>query len=296
MYGEIVVRLASAVALTMTCTAGLTAAAATARSVYVTVVDKQGQAVPGLAPADFSLKEGGKDREIESVEPAAEKMRLALMVDETLIAQGGVRAGMAEFVQRMCPIAEISLIVIGIRNETAVDFTSDLNALIDGIRNLSLNKDQRLSMVPEGVLDAARRFEQAKPARPVIVLIATEGDQSTGEDPETILTHLARSGALFSVVAVGGGAVSGARVGGLVEMAATSRLIDGGTRQSGGRCVNIIALTGFTKALQQVADDLSSQYRITYTLPDGAAPSDRISVSLKRKGLTLRAPTRIPKD
>jgi len=65
-------------------------------------------------------------------------------------------------------------------------------------------------------------------------------------------------------------------------------------RQSGGRLINVLDLTGFHAAMQQVADDLSSQYLVTYTLPDGVRPSDRISVSLRRTGVTLRAPTRVP--
>jgi len=53
-------------------------------------------------------------------------------------------------------------------------------------------------------------------------------------------------------------------------------------------------LPGFQQGLQQVADDLSSQHVITYTLPDGVRPADRISVSLKKPGATLRAPSRVP--
>ena len=296
MRGEIVVRLVSVLALAVTSAAGLAAAPPTTRTVYVTVVDREGQAVPGLTPADFGLKEGGKECEIVSVEPAAEKMRIALMLDETMTAQGGVRAAMVEFVQRMCPMAEISLIVISIRGETVVDFTSDPTTLINGIRNLSLSKAQRQAMVPEGVLEVARAFEKAKPARPVIVLIATERDQVTSEDPQAVLTHLVRSRALFSVVSIGGEAAFSTSAGSLGDMVAMSRIIDEGTRQSGGRSIEVIALTGFTNAVRQVADDLSSQYLITYTLPDGVKPSDRLGVSLKRKGATLRAPTRIPRE
>jgi len=39
---------------------------------------------------------------------------------------------------------------------------------------------------------------------------------------------------------------------------------------------------------------LKRQYVIEYTLPDGVKPSERLSVTVKRKGVTLRAPTRVP--
>ena len=127
-----------------------------------------------------------------------------------------------------------------------VDFTSDPTTLINGIRNLSLSKAQRQAMVPGGVLEVARAFEKAKPARPVIVLIATERDQATSEDPQAVLTHLVKSRALFSVVSIGGEAAISTSAGSLGDMVAMSRIIDEGTRQSGGRSIEVIALTGFT--------------------------------------------------
>jgi hypothetical protein len=48
--------------------------------------------------------------------------------------------------------------------------------------------------------------------------------------------------------------------------------------------------------LQRLAEDLIDQYEITYSLPAGVKPSDKLSVSSKRKGVSLRAPNRIPKD
>ena len=60
------VRLVSVLALAVTSAAGLAAASPTTRTVYVTVVGREGQAVPGLTPADFGLKEGGKECEESS--------------------------------------------------------------------------------------------------------------------------------------------------------------------------------------------------------------------------------------
>jgi hypothetical protein len=69
-----------------------------------------------------------------------------------------------------------------------------------------------------------------------------------------------------------------------------------GSKQSGGRREEIVAATGVLVGLQRLAEDLIDQYEITYSLPAGVKPSDRLSVSAKRKGLSVRAPNRIPKD
>ena len=57
--------------------------------------------------------------------------------------------------------------------------------------------------------------------------------------------------------------------------------------------IEVTALTAFPRGLQQIADDLFGQCLITYTLPDGVKPSDRLAVTLKRKGAILRSPTRV---
>jgi hypothetical protein len=258
----------------------VTAAGPTTRTVYVTVVDDNGRAVSGLTPVDFVVKESGKEREIASVAPASEKMRLALMVELPLVGQTHVRQGLAEFVARACPSAEIALFMIGQRAEKLVEFTSDPNVLVEGIRNLPLGQFRVSGSVPDAVSEVAKQFEKARPARPVIVLATTELGLAAG-DPEPILAQIAKSKAQFWGVSVGAG--SG------------SMGIGDGSKQSGGRLVPILTLPGFEAGLQQVADDLSSQYLITYTLPDGVKSSDRISVSLKKQGATLRAPNRVPK-
>jgi hypothetical protein len=50
--------------------------------------------------------------------------------------------------------------------------------------------------------------------------------------------------------------------------------------------------TTIVPEMQRIAAELVNQYEISYTLPPGVAPSDRISVSSKRQGVTVRAPSR----
>jgi hypothetical protein len=46
--------------------------------------------------------------------------------------------------------------------------------------------------------------------------------------------------------------------------------------------------------LAKIADALLKQYVLTYTLPDGVKPNDKLSLTTSRKGITLLAPSRIP--
>jgi VWFA-related protein len=295
MHRVLAVVLACALAVGAVSAVRVAAAGPTTRTVYVTVVDDQGAAVSGLTPADFVVKEGGKEREIASVAAASEKMRLALMVEYPLAGMNSVRVGLAEFVTRMSPSADIALYLISQRHEKLVDFTSDPNALVDGIRNLPLSPARFAAAVPEAVSEMAKTFEKEKPARPVVVIAVVENGQATELDPKSVLDQIAKSKAQFWAVSIqpAGSQASGS-VRNLGDFAGRAQVLGDGSKQSGGRRVEVMVVTGFPQALQQVASDLSSQYLITYTLPEGVRPSDRISVSLNKPGATLRAPSRVP--
>jgi hypothetical protein len=268
----------------------------TTRTVYVTVVGENGQAVPELTPADFLVKESGKVGEIASVAPATERMRLALMVEHPLVGQSYVRFALAEFVARMCASADIALFMVTQRPEKLVDYTSNPSLLIDAIVNLPLSKPLMGAAVPDAVYELAKHFEKTKPARPVIVLATTEQGQSTEVDPEGILVQIARSKAQFWTVSIEpAGSQPVGKIRSLGGFAGRTQIIGDGPEQSGGRRIPVLTLPAFEPGLKQVADDLSSQYLITYLLPSGVRTSDRISVSLKKTGLTLRAPSRVPK-
>ena len=274
----------------------LTAAAEQlSRHVYVTVIDNSGAAVTGLTAADFRLRENNRDREIASVEPATEPLRIALMVEETLTPMGGVRQGLADFIQQMRGKAEMSIIVVGLANRTAVPYTTDANALVAGINALPLSQRQQNNHVPEGIGDLARVFAKERVARPVMVMIALDSQQVSNEQPQSVLNLLRDSNAQLHVVSLETSqAAAGAEgAGAMIDAAGRAQVLGDGPRQSGGRQWPVTALTAVPKAMASIANDLLNQYKITYTLPAGTDASDRVNVTTSRRGVTLRAPTRI---
>ncbi len=266
-------------------------AASMNRTVYVTVTDGKGAAITDLTAADFVVKEGGKEREVVKAEPAAARMRLALAVEERLTADGPTRVGIFEFVKRVSPAADISLIAVGLSNRTVVDYTSDPGALVAAINSFSLNASRESNM-SEGILELASAFAKTKPERPVIVIVAISGGQA-GIEARVVLDKLAESRATLHSVTLMAGSPSAAPVGALGDESGRDQVLGDGPKQSGGRHVDVNATAGIPKALQQVADDLLAQYAITYVLPDGVKPSKRFNISTKRRGVSLRAPSMI---
>jgi Ca-activated chloride channel family protein len=264
------------------------------RTVYVTVTDGKGAPVPDLTPANFKVKEGGKDREIVKAEPAKARPHIALMVEERLAPDTQTRVGLFEFVKRINGAAEISLITVGLRNTTIVPYVTDPNTLLKAINELSLNP-QPTSNLTEGINDIARIFEQQRPERPVIVVVGLSGGQAGGASASSILTQLRQSGAmLYSVTYGPPGTNNSGNLGTMGDESGREQVLGDGAKQSGARRLDVVSTSAISKALQQIADDLAAQYVITYALPGGVKPDRRFSITTDRKGISLRAPSALP--
>ena len=267
------------------------AAAAADRVVFVTVVDGSGAPVPDLTAADFTVKEGGKEREVTKAAPASARMRLTLAVEERMIADTSVRMSLFEFMKRTAESADIRMVTIGLRNTTVVDYTSSLDALVGALNKFTLNPN-RDSNVAEGVLEIADHYADTRVERPVLVVLALSGGQA-GVEPRTVLDKLRQSGAtMYSVTLAGGG--DAGPVGSLGDQSGREQVLGDGPKQSGGRRLEVPSTGAFPRALQQIADELRAQYAITYVLPEGVKPDKRFNITSKRKGITLRAPSGIP--
>jgi hypothetical protein len=262
----------------------------TLRTIYVTVTDNKGVKVPGLTAADFAVKEGGKAVEIIKAEPAKARIHLALLVEDRLTPSADIRQALGDFISRMQPFAEISLITVGLSNITVVPYTQSLDLLVSGIRQFSLS-GQPAANLTEGLLELSKELEKQPVERPVIVAVALASGSSSASADE-VLGHLRQSGAGFFALTFGGAqGASDSPVGSIGDESWREQVLGDGTRQTGGRRINIAAIREGSKSLLQLADDLMSQYVITYALPEGAKLDRRLNVSLKPKGLTLRAPT-----
>jgi hypothetical protein len=271
--------------------AGPRAAEPTNRTVFITLTDEKSVGVSDLAPADFVVKEGGKEREIVKVEKAAGKIRLSLAVEERLIGDTQIRMGLFDFMKRMIGSAEIRLITIGLRNNIVADYTSSLDALVDAINKFSLNPAKE-SAVAESVLEMSREFAEQKPERPVMVVVCATGGQA-GAEAKNVLDKLRDSRAQMYVAAWLGGGSAATGVGSLSDMSGREQVIGDGPKQSGGRRIDFPGTAATSKVLLQIANDLQSQFAITYALPDGVKPDRRFNLSVKRKGLSVRAQTSI---
>ena len=156
----------------------------------------------------------------------------------------------------------------------------------------SLPKDKIKILLLEGISEAALELRKREAERPVIIALTVGGEEHSTVTSDHVLDQLRRSAAALQVFSVERSALrstvkpTNARDL-LQENMHLNRVLGDGPKQTGGRHQSIVASAGFLA-------ELLAQYRISYTLLPGAKRSDRLNVSIKRRGATVLAPARLP--
>jgi hypothetical protein len=281
------------------------AAQGSSRTVYVTAIDKKGEPVTDLGAGEFEVKVGGKKLEVVTAEAARVPMRIALVVSDA--GSGGFQGGLANFIQRLSGHAEVALVSLVVQPEIIVDYASDSSVLRAGLRRLGPRGLQRGAQLLETIQDATKHVRR-EGTRPVIVVVRVGGEASTTLSGKDVREQLRKSGAILHVISTVGAqraAPSQAREGisteqaqlhddEAVESALNLNMVLGdGVRESGGHHLQVLSTT-LIPTMDMLADELLNQYVLTCALPNGVKPTDKLSVSSKRKGVTVRAPSRLP--
>jgi Ca-activated chloride channel family protein len=282
-------RLAAAAVVAL---AGLCAppagAQALERRLYVSVVDGTGAPVTDLTAADFTVREDGVLREVLRVTRAVEPMQVAVLVDDTEAATPAIadlRRGLQAFVAALAPEHQVALVTFGERPTILVDFTTDPAKLRAGVGRL-FAKPGTGSYLLEAILETARGFAAREARRPVLVVVTTEGVEFSNDYYATVLEAVRRSGAqmhaLVRTTGEGAAPEEGARN--------RSVVLADGPEQTGGGRHHLLADSSIPLALDRLAAELKAQYALVYARPQTLIPPERLEVTVRRPGLTVRAP------
>ena len=277
---------------------GTAPSAPESRTVYITVTDKDGAPIEDLTPAEFEIKEGGKTVLVTGAEIARAPLEIALIVDDN--GSGIFRSPLARFVQRLDGRAVMSLSSVTGQTMRVVDYTQKTDAILQGLSTLHVRPGTPDGgQLLEGISEAAQELRKREADRPVIIALTVGGEEHSTVHSNLVLDQIRRSGAILHVFSVERSAlrstVTATKAPDLLqENMHLNRVLGDGPKQSGGRHQSIVASVGFLAGLQNLATELLSQYRVSYTLPAGVKRSDRLNVSVKRRGTLVRAPARIP--
>jgi hypothetical protein len=276
----------------------------TKNTVHVSVADKDGSGITDLQAADVEVKVGGKKQEVATVRRAVVPLRIAILVSDG--GTGGFQQGLANFMQKLLGSAEFSLISVIVQPETVVDYTGEGGTLRAGLLRLGPRGQQRGAQLMDAIQQAVKSVRHDG-RRPVILVVRVGAEAPTTVSGNDVREQLRKSGALMYVVSTVGAQrlpPSQARPGISTEQAQLradedndgalnlAQVLGDGATESGGRHDQVVSTT-LVPALEQIAGELLNQYEITF-VREGGKPGDKLSVSSKRKGVTVRAPSRLP--
>ena len=260
------------------------------RALFVSAVDKDGEPVSGLGPDAFIVREDGARREVLRVSRATEPIDIALLVDNSTAASQEItffREALSKFVAKMAPGNNIAVITLADRPTIVVDYTSDTKRLSDATGRLFPMPQSGMTLL-DGILETAQGLARRETPRAVIVPVITDGTEFTNRYSNDVVAALDRVDAALHIVGIGQFIHSEEH--GIRER---SFLLNDGPAKSGGQYITLLSPHGLDPALQRLARELSSQYKVIYGRPQSLIPPERTEVSSAKTGVTMRgAPAR----
>jgi Ca-activated chloride channel homolog len=252
---------------------------------YVSAVDRDGEPVPDLGPDAFQITEDGRRREVLRVSRATEPIDVAVLADNSAAASDDItflRSGLSKFVAKMAPGNHVALIALADRPTILVDYTEDTKRLSDAVGRLFSMSQSGMTLL-DAIFETTRGLSKRETPRAVIVAVFTDGVEFTNRYSKDIVATLQDEDVALHMVSIGQFYHS-------EEHATRERsfLLDAGPRGSGGQRISLLSPHGLEDALQRLARELSSQYKVVYGRTESLIAPERTEVSSTRAGVTMR--------
>lgn len=269
------------------------AAQAVERDLFVSALDRSNKPVQNLGPRDFAVREDGRQREVLRVRPATDPIDLAVLVDTSAAATSQItdlRQGLEAFFARMRPTAHIALVEYGERPRVLTNYTNDARLLTAGVGRIFATPGSGAYTL-DCLVETLNGLKKRDAERTAIVIVWLGGREFSNRDDRTVIGQLAEQGPALHVVTVSAGAPADSTT---TDGHSRDSVFDRGARESGGSRQNVLSSMGIKDALDKIAQDLLSQYRVTYARPETLIPPEKIEVSATRSDLTARGtPARV---
>ena len=260
------------------------------RALFVSAVDKDGEPVTGLGPDAFVVREDGVRREVLRVSRATEPIDIALLVDNSTAASQEItffREALSKFVAKMAPGNNIAVITLADRPTIRVDYTNDAKRLSDAVGSLFSMPNSGMTLL-DAVVETAQGLGKRETPRAVIVPVITDGTEFTNRYSTDVVNALERVDAALHAVTIGQFIYMEEH--GIRER---SFFLSNGPEKSGGQQITLLSPHGLDPAMQRLARELSSQYKVIYARPQSLIPPERTDVSSAKPGVKMRgAPAR----
>lgn len=257
------------------------------RSLFVSVLDRQGVPVATIDPAALVVREDRVQREILHVSPSDEPMQVALLVDNSQAAEPLIRelrVALPAFISAILADPEVrgkhqlSIVTMAERPTINTDYSFDEALLLKGAGRIFSMSNSGTYML-DAIAEVSEGISKRGSIRPVIVVVTTEGSEMSYRQYQEVLEKLKASGAQMHVVTVGSP---------INYSNDRNIVIAQGTRDSGGSYDNILTGMALAGRMKQLAAELTGQFRVTYARPQTLIPPEAVTISAAQPGLTVR--------
>jgi von Willebrand factor type A domain len=246
-------------------------------TIYATVMGANGNPVPRLTAADFSLRENGEEKSITSAGLATEPMSVELITDRLgnspEFTPDQMRAALAAIVRIVLlvnPDSTISLRTFDSEAVQQVKPTSNAVQLANAIKSLFSNNGN--SVLLDAIADASDALMKAPNSHRVIVgLVAGYKGDTSSVTSLAAAQRLRQSRASLWVLEATASGVSNPN---------RDVMLNQGTRDSGGFHSTVAIGTALEGAATRLAALVVSQYAITYAAPSASA-NKRVELTVK---------------
>ena len=257
-------------------------------NVLVTVRDKQGQLVKGLAKDDFKLEEDGRTQPIRYFSPQADQpLMLGLLID----VSGSQRTVLAD--QRRASQQFIDQVLRPQDRAFFVRFDRRIE-LLDNLSQLEIDPKEsaRGTALYDAIISAARGLAD-QPGRKALIVLSDGYDTSSSAPLSAAVETAQRADALVYSIRFLDRDVFAFQVpasqGGSPVPREGRKALERIARETGGSYFDLAAAETLEKIYSRVEDELRNQYSLGFTPVNPRPAYRKIRVSVKRKGVTVQA-------
>ena len=263
-------------------------------SLRAVVADSKGAPIRDLVVADVSLTEGGATVALTRFEKDERPARVALLLDSSQPMASAFRLQFMDaakaFVASLPSNTRLTVWTTGDRPLKVIDDLdlNEDNATRDVAARLSRALLTGGNTVLDALVEAAEDLEKKEGERNIVVFLSGSGPGFSNDNRQGIVARVSKHKVEVAGVLI---SESGdASAGGEVSQHDYDYVFSNLTGRTGGRFERPLSVMAANTALQRVAADLRSTYRLAYTQKSGGRRS-KVALQVARPDVKVRLST-----
>jgi hypothetical protein len=207
-----------------------------------------------------------------------------------------LRRSVSAFISSLRPGVQVALLTLAERPTIVVNYTADHAALLKGVDKIVPYEAGNYLL--DGIAEASEGLKKRPAVRSIMVIVTGMGPELSYRHYSDALRPLRESGASLHAITIAAQNMSaamaaadnssppadGAGGGAVGRDIVLSRM----TKETGGRYEEVLTISGLSAKLQQLSDEISNQYRVTFARPQRLIPPKNTEISARQPNVHAR--------